>query len=427
MLDLKQIRDEPDLVRERLRVRGKAEFTTAVDQLLELDERRRSLISEVDNLRARRNEVSPQVGKLKQAGRNEEAQPLILEMRTLGDRMSELETQRDDVEDRVRDLLLNIPNLPEPAVPAGGEDANVVVREWGEEKQFDFAPQPHWDLGEQLGILDLPRGGRIAGSGFALYVGMGARLERALLNLMLDMHVHEHGYTEVSPPLVVNEASALGTGHLPKFAEDMYYIGEDRLYLIPTAEVPVTNIHAGELLEPDALPKRYVAYTPCFRREAGSHGKDTRGLLRMHQFDKVELMRFEKPQHSRAALDDLTAHAEAVLQRLGLRYRVLLLAGGDLGFANAQTFDLEVWAPGVGRWLEVSSCSLYNDYQARRANIRFRPAAGAKPEFAHTLNGSAMGMPRTLIALLETYQAADGSIHLPEPVAQYLGADRIAR
>lgn len=425
MLDLKQIREEPDLVRARLRVRGRAEYTTAVDQLLELDERRRSLISDVDNLRARRNEVSPQVGKLKQTGQHEQAEPLILEMRDLGERMSALEGQRDDVENRVRDLLLNIPNLPEERVPAGGEEANEVVREWGGERAYDFAPVPHWDLGEQLGIIDLPRGTKIAGSGFPLYVGMGARLERALINLMLDMHVTEHGYTEVSPPLVVNQAAALGTGHLPKFADDMYYVGGDNLYLIPTAEVPVTNIHAGELLDGADLPKRYVAYTPCFRREAGSHGKDTRGLLRLHQFDKIELMRFERPDASRASLDELTAHAEAVLQRLGLRYRVLLLAGGDLGFANAQTYDLEVWAPGVGRWLEVSSCSLYNDYQARRANIRFRPGPGLKPEFVHTLNGSAMGMPRTLIALLETYQQADGTIQLPEPVAEYLGTDRI--
>jgi seryl-tRNA synthetase len=426
MLDLRQIRDEPDLVRARLRVRGRTEYEAAVDQLLELDGRRRSLIGEVDDLRARRNAVSPEVGRLKQAGRHEEAAPLVVEMRELGERMSELEAQRDSVENRVRDLLLNIPNLPEAQVPAGGEEANELVREWGEERAHGFAPQPHWELGEQLGIIDLPRGTKIAGSGFPLYVGMGARLERALINLMLDMHVGEHGYTEVSPPFVVNEAAALGTGHLPKFADDMYHIGGDNLYLIPTAEVPVTNIHAGELLDGDDLPKRYVAYTPCFRREAGSHGKDTRGLLRLHQFDKVELMRFERPDASRRSLDELTTHAEAVLQRLGLRYRVLLLAGGDLGFANAQTYDLEVWAPGVGRWLEVSSCSLYNDYQARRANIRFRPGPGVKPEFVHTLNGSALGMPRTLIALLETYQQADGSIRLPESVADYLGTDRIA-
>jgi seryl-tRNA synthetase len=425
MLDLRQIRDEPDLVRARLRVRGRSEYEAAVDQLLELDERRRSLIGEVDDLRARRNEVSPEVGRLKQAGHHEQAAPLIVEMRELGERMSALEAERNAVENLVRDLLLNTPNLPEAQVPAGGEEANELVREWGEAREYDFAPQPHWELGEQLGIIDLPRGTKIAGSGFPLYIGLGARLERALINLMLDMHVGEHGYTEVSPPFVVNEAAALGTGHLPKFADDMYHIGGDNLYLIPTAEVPVTNIHAGELLDGDDLPKRYVAYTPCFRREAGSHGKDTRGLLRLHQFDKVELMRFERPDVSRASLDELTAQAEAVLQRLGLRYRVLLLAGGDLGFANAQTYDLEVWAPGVGRWLEVSSCSLYNDYQARRANIRFRPAPGVKPEFVHTLNGSAMGMPRTLIALLETYQQADGSIRLPASVAEYLGTDRI--
>ena len=426
MLDLRQIRDEPELVRTRLQVRGNPEFIASVDRILELDERRRLLISEVDNLRARRNAVSPQVGKLKQAGQHAEAEPLIVEMRELGERMSTLERERDDVESVVRDLLLNIPNLPEPAVPAGGEDANVVVRECGDERRYDFAPLPHWVLGEQLGILDLPRGTKIAGSGFPLYVGMGARLERALINLMLDMHVNEHGYTEVSPPFVVNESAALGTGHLPKYHDDMYFVNEDRLYLVPTAEVPVTNILAGELLDVHALPQRYVAYTPCFRREAGAHGKDTRGLLRLHQFDKVELMRFEKPEVSRASLDELTQHAANVLERLGLRYRVLLLAGGDLGFANAQTFDIEVWAPGVGRWLEVSSCSLYNDYQARRANIRFRPAPHEKPEFAHTLNGSGLGLPRTLIALLETYQQADGSITLPASIAQYLGTDRIA-
>jgi seryl-tRNA synthetase len=427
MLDLKLIREAPERVRASLARRGKAEVLAAVDAVLALDGRRRQLIASVDGLRARRNEVSPQVGRLKQQGKEAEAEPLILEMRGLGERMGALEGELAVIEEEVRTHLLNIPNLPEDAVPAGGEDANVVVREWGEERSFAFQPRPHWELGEELGILDLPRGTRIAGSGFPLYLGLGARLERALINLMLDLHGREHGYTEVAPPLLVNEASALGTGHLPKYAEDMYYVAEDRLYLVPTAELPVTNIHAGELLDPDALPKRYVAYTPCFRREAGAHGKDTRGILRVHQFDKVELMRFERAEASRAALDELTGHAEAVLQRLGLRYRVLLLAGGDLGFANAQTFDLEVWAPGVQRWLEVSSCSLYNDYQARRANIRYRPTPGAKPEFAHTLNGSGLGLPRTLIALLETCQQADGSIVLPEAVAQYAGTDRITR
>jgi len=427
MLDLKLIREAPERVRASLARRGKEEVLAAVDAVLALDERRRALIVEVDGLRARRNEVSPEVGRLKQQGRHADAEALILEMRALVERMVGLEAQLGQIEDEVRTHLLNIPNLLEPEVPAGGEESNVVVREWGEERAYDFQPRPHWELGEELGILDLPRGTRITGSGFPLYVGLGARVERSLINLMLDMHVREHGYTEVSPPFMVNESSALGTGHLPKYAEDMYFVTEDRLYLVPTAEVPVTNIHAGELLDPGALPRRYVAYTPCFRREAGSHGKDTRGILRVHQFDKVELVRFERAEASRAALDELTGHAEAVLRRLGLRYRVLLLAGGDLGFANAQTYDLEVWAPGVQRWLEVSSCSLYNDYQARRANIRYRPSPGAKPEFAHTLNGSGLGLPRTLIAVLETCQQADGSIVLPEAVAQYAGTDRITR
>lgn len=427
MLDLKLIREAPERVRASLARRGKDEVLAAVDAVVALDERRRALIVEVDGLRAQRNEESPRVGRLKQQGRDAEADALIAQMRALVDRMVALEAELGQVEEEVRALLLNIPNLPEPEVPGGGEESNVVVREWGEERGFDFQPRPHGELGEELGILDLPRGTRITGSGFPLYMGLGARVERALINLMLDMHVREHGYIEVSPPFLVNESSALGTGHLPKYAEDMYFVNEDRLYLVPTAEVPVTNIHAGELLDPGALPKRYVAYTPCFRREAGAHGRDTRGILRVHQFDKVELMRFERAEASRAALAELTGHAEAVLRRLGLRYRVLLLAGGDLGFANAQTFDLEVWAPGVQRWLEVSSCSLYNDYQARRANIRYRPMLGAKPEFVHTLNGSGLGLPRTLIAVLETCQQADGSIALPEALAQYAGTDRITR
>jgi seryl-tRNA synthetase len=426
LLDLKQVREAPDHVRERLTVRGKPELLVAVDTILSLDARRRAHISEVDDLRAKRNEVSPQVGRLKKEGRNDEAETLMREMREVGERMATLEATLAEIELQVRDQLLQLPNLPELDVPAGGEDANVVVREWGESKDPGFAQRPHWDLCEELGILDLPRGTKIAGSGFPLYVGAGARLERGLINLMLDMH-GAAGYTELGVPLMVNEAAALGTGHLPKYADDMYFIGEDRFYMVPTAEVPVTNVHAGEMLDGDALPKKYVAYTPCFRREAGSHGKDTRGLLRLHQFDKVELMRFERPENSRAALDELTSHAESVLKALGLRYRVLLLAGGDHGFENAQTFDLEVWAPGVGRWLEVSSCSLYNDYQARRANVRFRPSTGAKPEFAHTLNGSGLGLSRTFAAVIETYQQADGSIALPAVLAEYVGTDRITR
>ncbi len=425
MLDLKLIREDADRVRTRLERRGKPELLALVDQVLSLDEERRAAIAAVDAARARRNEVSTEVGRLKKEGRHADAEPLILEMRELGERTSAMESRRAELEEAVRDLLLGIPNLPEDAVPAGGEDRNVVLRTWGTPAAFDFEPRAHWDIAQDLGMLDLPRGAKVAGSGFPLYTGWGARLERALITLMLNMHVREHGYTELSPPFVVNRDAAIGTGHLPKFGDDMYHIEADGLYLVPTAEVPVTNLFAGELLDADALPRRFVAYTPCFRREAGSHGKDTRGLLRLHQFDKVELVRFERREAGPAALEELTTHAEAVLRRLGLHYRVLLLAGGDLGFANAMTYDLEVWAPGVGRWLEVSSCSLYNDYQSRRADVRYRPAPGEKPEFVTTLNGSGLGLARTFAAVIETYQQADGSLAVPPALAELIGADRI--
>ena len=425
MLDLKRIREEPDLVRRRLARRGKPELVEQIDQLLGLDETRRSVITQVDAARARRNDVSPQVGKLKQAGKHEEAEPLILEMRKLGDEMDALEKQRTELEEAVRSLLLQIPNLPEDVVPEGDESANEIIRTRGQPSKPDFEPRPHWELGEALGMLDLPRGTKVAGSGFPLYLGAGARLQRALIQLMLDLHTREHGYTEVLPPFMINEQAALGTGHLPKFGDDMYQVPLDGFYLVPTAEVPVTNMLSGELLDGQNLPVKYVAYTPCFRREAGAHGKDTRGLLRVHQFDKVELVRFERFECGPPALEELTVHAERVLQLLGLTYRVVRLATGDLGFSNAHTYDLEVWAPGVGKWLEVSSCSLYNDYQARRANIRYRPEPNAKPEFVATLNGSAVALARTFAALLETHQQRDGSITLPEPVRGYFGADRI--
>jgi seryl-tRNA synthetase len=426
MLDLRRVREETALVKERLARRGNPELLAQIDNILELDEERRARITEVDALRARRNEVSPRVGELKHAGRHEEADRLIREMREVAERIAVEEARLGEIEEALRTLLLQIPNLPEEDVPPGGEEANRVLREWGETQRFDFEPKPHWDIGAALGILDFPRGAKVAGSGFPLLVGAGARLERALINFMMDVHSREHGYTELWPPFVVNRDAALGTGHLPKFGEDMYEVPLDGLYLVPTAEVPVTNLHADELLGPDALPMRYVAYTPCFRREAGAHGKETRGLIRVHQFDKVELVRFERPEASAAALEELTSHAETILQRLGLRYRVVLLAAGDLGFANAKTYDLEVWAPGVNRWLEVSSCSLYTDYQARRANIRFRPEPGARPEFVHTLNGSALALARVVVALLENGQQADGSVVLPEALVPYFGADRIA-
>jgi seryl-tRNA synthetase len=425
VLDIRRIREEPDRVRTSLAVRGNPDLDRAIDRVLELDEARRALVSEVDDMRARRNEVSPRVGDLKREGRHDEAAAIIVEMRELGDRLTELESALGQRDAELTAALQDVPNIPAPDVPAGGETDAVVLRGWGEEP----APaerRPHWEIGEALGILDLPRGAKISGSGFPLYVGRGARLERALINFMVDLHTDVHGYTEVWPPLLVNRDAAYGTGHLPKFGDDMYRATEDDLFLVPTAELPLTNIHAGEILAPDQLPIRYAAYTPCFRREAGAHGKDTRGLLRLHQFDKVEMMRFERPENSDAALEELTGHAEAVLQALGLRYRVLLLAGGDLGFANARTYDLEAWAPAVGRWLEVSSCSTYTDYQARRADIRFRPEPGAKPEYVHTLNGSGLGIARTMVALLETYQQPDGSIRVPEALVGYVGTDRIS-
>ena len=427
MLDLKLIRENTAFVLERLSVRGNPELEGQVEELRTLDAERRTLIAQLDTMRARRNDVSPRVGRLKKEGRDAEAEPLVLEMRELNERMAALETRAAEVEAQVHERLLNIPNLLAPGVPPGGPECNRVERVWGEPAAFGEAPRAHWELGEALGILDLPRGAKLAGSGFPLFMGAGARLERALINLMLDMHTREHGYTEIATPFLVNPAAAIGTGHLPKYAEEMYHVTEDDLYLIPTAELPVTNLYAGEILSPEMVPSHLVAYTPCFRREAGAHGKDTRGILRVHQFDKVELVRFERPENGATALEQLTGHAEAVLRRLGLHYRVVLLAGGDTGFANAQTYDLEVWAPGVGQWLEVSSCSLYNDYQSRRANIRFRPATGARPEFVTTLNGSALALPRTLIAIIETNQQPDGSIRVPPALVEYVGTDRITR
>jgi seryl-tRNA synthetase len=424
VLDIRRIREEPDEVRARLAVRGNSALLTAVDRALELDETRRGLVAQVDDMRARRNEVSPRVAELKREGRPDEAAAVIAEMRELGERLAEQEALLTEAESALDAALQEIPNTPAADVPPGGEADAVVQREWGEEPS-PFERRPHWELGESLGILDLPRGAKIAGSGFPIYVGRGARLERALINFMIDLHTDEHGYTEIWPPLLVNRAAAYGTGHLPKFGDDMYCAVGDDLFLVPTAELPLTNMHADEILDSADVPIRYAAYTPCFRREAGAHGKDTRGLLRLHQFDKVEMMRFERPEASDAALDELTGHAEAVLQALGLRYRVLLLAGGDLGFANARTYDIEAWAPAVGRWLEVSSCSTYTDYQARRANVRYRPEPGAKPEYVHTLNGSGLGVARTMVALLETYQQPDGTIEIPEVLVEYVGADRI--
>ena len=424
MIDIRKLRQDPDGVRAALARRRDPSLAQAVDQLLALDLRRRELLTTVETLKAERNAMSDEVARRKKA--KEGADDLLATLKASGERVKQLDTEVKGVDEELERQLMLVPNLPAADVPDGDATANRVVRTWGTAPSFAWTPRPHWDLGAALGILDLPRGAKIAGSGFPVFTGMGSRLIRALANFMLDLHTREHGYLEVSPPYLVNRTTLTGTGQLPKFEEDMYATPADDLFLVPTAEVPVTNLHRDEILEAGELPKAYTAWTPCFRREAGSAGKDTRGILRVHQFDKVELVRLERPEDSAAAFEAITGHAEAVLQRLGLHYRVLALAAGDTGFSAAKTYDLEVWAPGVGQWLEVSSSSLFTDFQARRANLRYRPAPGAKPEFVHTLNASGLAFPRTLIALLECGQQGDGSVVLPEALVPYVGAGRLA-
>ncbi|HKK07855.1 MAG TPA: serine--tRNA ligase, partial [Gemmatimonadota bacterium] len=381
------------------------------------------ILGEVEELRAERNTASREIGRLKEAG--EDASGLIATMKTVSSRISELDDELAGVEGVLEARLLAIPNVPDPRVPEGGEGEFEVLSSEGELPEPGFEPRPHWEIGEALGILDLERGARLAGSGFPLLVGAGARLQRGLIDFMLDLHREEHGYVELAPPYMVTRESMTGTGHLPKFETDAYRTEPDDLFLVPTAEVPVTNLHRGEILEAADLPLAYVAYTPCFRREAGSAGRDTRGLLRVHQFDKVEMVRLCRPERSSEELELLTGHAEEVLRRLGVPFRRILLPTGDLGFGNAITYDLEVWSAGVADWLEVSSCSCYTDYQARRMGIRFRPAPGQGPEFVHTLNGSGVALARLIVALLENGQQEDGSVRLPEPLHPYLGFDRI--
>jgi seryl-tRNA synthetase len=421
MLDVKLIRESPDLVRQALARRDEG-LLPAVDRILEADGQRRTLLQEVERRKAQRNLDSSEVARRKQAG--EDAGELLDALKSASEAIKALDAQVRDVDERLRDELLRLPNLPLPSVPAGDESANIVVRSWGEPRELAFEPRTHWDLGEGLGILDLPRGAKVTGSGFPVLTDAGARLSRALVNFMLDVHTLEHGYREVAPPFLVNAASALGTGQLPDLEENMY-VTADGFYLVPTAEVPVTNLHRDEMLREADLPLGWTAYSPCFRREAGAHGKDTRGLIRVHQFDKVELVRFCTPDTSPDEHERLLGHAETVLQRLELPYRVLQLATGDLGFASACTYDLEVWAPGVGMWLEVSSASTFTDFQARRANIRYRPAGGGKPTFVHTLNASGVALPRTIIAILENFQDADGAVRVPEVLVPFLGTDRL--
>lgn len=423
MLDIRRLRQDPDGVRAALARRADASLDRAVDSLLVLDRRRRELLTTVEQLKASRNASTEEVARRKKAG--EPADELLRELKQSGERVKALDSEVRALDEQLDAALLAIPNTPHAEVPDGGASANRVVREWGSRPSFDFEPRPHWELGAALGILDLPRGAKLTGSGFPLFTGIGARLVRALANFMLDLHTREHGYTEVAPPYLVNRASLIGTGQLPKFEEELYRATDDDFFLIPTAEVPVTNMHRDEILDAAALPAAYVAWTPCFRREAGAHGKDTRGLIRVHQFDKVELVRLSLPERSDAEHALLTMHAESVLRRLELPYRVLELAAGDTGFASARTFDLEVWAPGVGTWLEASSASTFTDFQARRAGIRFRREAGARPEFVHTLNASGVAFPRTIIALLEHNQQADGSVRIPEALVPYLGVERL--
>ena len=403
--------------------RGDPSLNATLDAMLELDRRRRDLLIRVEGLKAERNAASDEVARRKRA--RESADDLMEQLKLSGEEVRALDLQLREVETALDERALSVPNFPIDQVPEGNASANRAVRTWGDPQSFEFPAKPHWELGASLGLFDLPAGVKITGSGFPLFTGMGARLGRALANFMLDLHTREHGYLEVAPPYLVNRATLTGTGQLPRFAEEVYASPADDLFLIPTAEVPVTNIHRDEIFEVKALPASYVAYTPCFRREAFSHGKDTRGLIRVHQFDKVELVRIVRPENSPAEHELITGHAEAVLQRLGLPYRVVELAAGDTGFASARTYDIEVWAAGVGTWLEVSSSSTFTDFQARRANIRYRPAPKAKPEFVHTLNASGVAFPRTIIALLENNQAPDGSVRVPEVLVPYLGVERL--
>jgi seryl-tRNA synthetase len=428
MLDLKFVREHTDQVLAAIGRRGIELDLTA---FLALDAERRTLQQRVEELRRRRNEVSEEIGRLKKAG--QPAEDKVAEMRAVGDTITELENKSREQEEAQRNILLTTPNLPHVSVPDGkDENSNVEIRRWsprgGEPPEFSFDPKPHWDLAEYLDIIDFDRATKITGARFALYKGMGAQLERALISFMLDLHTTEHGYLEVLPPFMVNKASMTATGQLPKFEEELFRVENGTYYLIPTAEVPVTNIHRDEILSAENLPTLYTAYTPCFRREAGSYGKDTRGLIRQHQFNKVELVKFAQPEGSYDELEKLTGHAEEVLRRLGLPYRVIALCAGDLGFSAAKTYDIEVWLPAQNKYREISSCSNFEDFQARRGNIRYKPAGGKKTEFVHTLNGSGLAVGRTVVAILENFQQPDGSIVIPEVLRPYMGgADRIVR
>ncbi|HEY5547788.1 MAG TPA: serine--tRNA ligase [Gemmatimonadaceae bacterium] len=421
MHDARIFREQVELLRDAMRRRRKLDdLAPVLDRGVALELERRAVIQAVEERKAARNTSSQEVARRKKAG--EAADDLIASGRELGEEIQRLENELARAEAELRDILLGVPNITLPDVPEGGEEANRIVRSWGTPRPADGV-RPHWEIGEERGIIDLARGAKISGSGFIVFRGLGARLTRALMNFFIDVHVREHGYEEVWVPIVVNRASMTGTTQLPKFEDDMYALRDEDLFLVPTAEVPVTNLYRDEILESATLPRGFVAYTPCFRREAGAAGKDTRGLLRVHEFDKVEMVRYCTPEQGDEEHERLTRHAETLLERLGLPYRRVLLAAGDTGFGAARCYDLEVWAPGVGKWLEVSSCSTFVDFQARRANIRYRPSPGDKPRFVYTLNGSGLAFPRVIAAILEHYQQPDGSVTVPDVLRPYLGTD----
>lgn len=421
MLDMKFVRENPELVMDAMRKRN---ADVNLDEFLELEKKRRELTLQVEALKSQRNAASQEIGKMKKAGENADAQ--MAEVRALGDKIAADDKELKDIEARLKEILMTIPNMPAADTPVGSSDAdNPVVRTWREPAKFAFEPQAHWDIGEKLNILDVERAGKVSGARFTFYRGLGSRLERSVINFFLDIHTGENGYTEFFPPFIVNKDSMQGTGQLPKFAEDMFKLEGLDYYLIPTAEVPITNLHRDEILSGDDLPLYYTAYSACFRAEAGSAGRDTRGLIRQHQFNKVELVKFTKPEDSWDELEKLTANAEKVLQLLELPYRVVRLCTGDIGFSSAATYDLEVWLPAANCYREISSCSNFLDFQARRANIRFRRDTKSKPEFVHTLNGSGVAVGRTVAAILENYQQADGSVIVPKVLRPYMGCDVI--
>jgi len=425
MLDLNFVRDNLALVEEKLRQRGLSPGDVLKD-FAQVDAQRRQAITSAETMKAHRNRASEEIARLKKSG--QDASALVAETKELREQIQGLEKAAEEYDTRLREILTGIPNLPHASVPVGSSaEDNVEVRRWGTAPNFSFSPKPHWELGEQLGVLDLERAVKLTGARFAVYWDLGARLERALANFMLDLHTREHGYTEVLPPYLVNSDSMYGTGQLPKFAADLFRVphGEKDLWLIPTAEVPVTNLYRNEILEASRLPIRLTAYTPCFRSEAGSYGKDVRGIIRQHQFQKVELVKFSRPENSYEELEKLTRNAEEVLQKLGLHYRVMQLCSGDMGWSSAKTYDLEVWLPGQQLFREISSCSNFEAYQARRAGIRYRPEGKNKPEFVHTLNGSGLAIGRTWVAIMENYQQADGSVVVPEALRPYMGTDRL--